>query len=143
MLTLILVAVAVRWHWHCPCSYHCHYRYHCEYCYQYRYQFQSKSQYQCRYIVSVLLLLPLTQAPFPTLLGTGRLKGQYPWEGITIPDLERVFRAHPWGKSLAAPEFDTVLSTLGVACKECGRPLFEAFDEDNNGRLEPREVAEH
>ena len=65
---------------------------------------------------------------------------RYPWEGITITDLVRVFRSEAWGGTLVLSEFERVLSKLGVDGRAVGRGLFAAFDTDNSGTLDFKEM---
>ena len=65
---------------------------------------------------------------------------QYPWEGITSADLVRVFRSEAWAGTLVLSEFERMLGKLGLGGLGIGTPLFDAFDQDGNGKLDFKEM---
>jgi Ca2+-binding EF-hand superfamily protein len=65
---------------------------------------------------------------------------RYPWEGITTSDLVRVFRSESWAGTLVPSEFAHVLDKLGLDGRSVGPKLFSAFDTDNSGQLDFKEM---
>ena len=64
----------------------------------------------------------------------------YPWEGVTVEDLMRLFKAEARKGSLTQPEFSKLLEKLGMHSKGVAAPLFEAFDRNGDMELDFDEV---
>ena len=65
---------------------------------------------------------------------------RHPWEHITVFDLVRLFQSESWAGSLTLADFNRVLDKLDLDSEALGRRLFDAFDQDGNGRLDFREL---
>ena len=79
-------------------------------------------------------------APPPVPVPVRVAAGGYPWDGLTTADIERVFHSEAWAGTLIPSEFARVLDKLGLDGKGIGNKLFHAFDLDNSGHLDFKEV---
>ena len=63
----------------------------------------------------------------------------YPWDNVTNAALVRVFRSSTDTGTLNEREFERLLDKLGMDGRTFGRPMFDAFDQDNSGAMDLHE----
>ena len=69
------------------------------------------------------------------------IKPMFPWDGVvSVSDLKRVFDSEAWAGTLSVGDFERLLNQLGLDGRTIGLRLFTAFDQDQNGFLDFREL---